>query len=240
MPLIAPPARGFADMQRTSPYDSGVLYTDTNRSMASNITTAIFDVSRYAYLAGFDNVGGGQGQVDIQWFSDSLGANQVAQRQFVLDSSHVSSSAQYRLPNLGPFVQLQWSFVAGSPSHSSIIFATNRFHPCEFIPFNPVIINQQVVTLPASGTVTSYPTDYFSGPVWVNIQASQIYNVRIQQLDFLDNWNNIYGLNNVAANVLTEFSTIMPAGAWRVNVTNTTSTAGTVTVTVVPSLTGSS
>ena len=239
MPMIAPPNRGFADMQRTSPYDSGVLYSDSLLAIPiGGITTPTLDVGRFAYIGGTDTVTT-QCSASFAWFVDSAATIESGACFFMLDGADIGDAAQYRIPNLGPFLQVSWLRVGGVGSHSSQLFGTNRYHPCQFIPQNSVLIDDQAANIGSLATVTRYPSDYYAGPCQVFTNCSNATSVIFEYLTTSNTWDRFYQVNPTAAS-LNNFNVTTPAGAWRVRFINGTNTSTTYYLTVTPSLTGSS
>lgn len=230
--------RGYQDFQRVQNWDSAILYTDNGLSLNPPIGTPILDVSRYAYLAGLDSISAGIAAAGFDWYSDAIGSHTLGHRTVPLSGS-MGWPAQYRLPNLGPFVAIVWNSPSGPvPTHSSFIFATNRFHPLELIPHGVNLIWTQLTAIAAGATLTIYPADYYAGPslVWHNMPA--LLTAQWQYLDQGGTWFNFAQLIGTGANAITNLT--MPAGAWRLNLTNNDTVSRSPTLVQTPSLTGSS
>lgn len=236
-PLIAAPNRGYADYQRVENWDSGVLISFSAASRNANLISSIQDVSRYAYLGGSMQETESQCSVLVQWFLDSNGTIRVGQRTFIL-TSLTTAIAQIRFPNLGPFVQVIVSPIGGATYTSPMtLFGTNRVHPLEFIPRNQALFNMQVFAL-AVGDNFFYPTDYYAGPVVVSyINAGAGQTVYHQILNPAGVWDYTEGHPVPGTNY--SYESIMPAGAWRIDL-NSTGVVGGLRFSVIPSTTGAS
>lgn len=229
--------RGYTDFQRVDNWDSPLLYTSNAVIPPGGEVTPTLDVSRYGYLAGFDGVGTAIALAGFIWCMDSAFTIQVAQRVLML-SSNINFSAQYRLQNLGPFLQVKWLRIAGVPSaHAATLFATNRTHPLEFIPQNPVLIDQQNVGLGAGLTNTLYPSDYYSGPVdfALNVNGAN-WGVVFRYLNSAGVWDYLDEVT--LSNGVTNYRRLMPSSAWRAEITNSSGGANTYYMTATPSTTG--
>lgn len=213
-PLASPPSRGYADYQRVGNFDSGVIIAADSGVRNTPYITGLEDVSRYAYLGGFMQASSGQCEVIINWYFDAAGSIGPVSRTFQLYSG-IGVSAQIRLPNLGPFVQIE-SISAGGGNYEFVaeIIATNRVHPLEFIPKNAILFDNQAQSL-AVGDNALYPSDYYAGPViihWNNPVAG--CNLQLQVLTPTNVWDTYYE-QSFAAVTLAEFQSITPPGAWR-------------------------
>jgi hypothetical protein len=239
MPLITAPNRGYADWQRLENYDSGALFSASNFTGAVTQNSGILDMSRYGYIGGYDYPGGVNTFVDITWYVDAGGTTECGSR-FLTLAGPIGDYAQYRLPNLGPFVNLEWAGIGSvNLAHSCVIFGTNRVHPCELIPVLATMVDEQTIAIPNGFTVI-YPTGYFSGPceVWFYPQAATVAYA-IEELTPPGNWDLFYQIPTPGANVNDIRSVVMPSFGWRFVIANTGG-ATTASLTVTPSLTGAS
>jgi hypothetical protein len=214
-----------------------VLFSETAVVRAGNLTTPVLDVSRYAYLGGYDAVGTREVQVTFDWYTDSGGVNNCGTRTLVLSPSIVSP-AQYRLPNLGPFVQVSYLLLA-APNwlHTCVLFGTNRVHPLELIPSSPVLIDVQNAAIGATTTIISYPSDYYAGPIQVAAECSQAGTVSINYETAGAVWD-VQDFYLLTAGAWLETTIATPPGAWRIAVRNTAAAAGTYYLIVNQSMTG--
>jgi hypothetical protein len=236
--LSSPPNRGYADWQRVENWDGPVLFEDVGRASAGDILSPILDVSRYAYLGGYDSVGNNNALVVFTWYADSAGLKPVGVREFTLSPS-IGNPAQYRIPNLGPYVQIRWAeFPAGAFTHTARVFPTNRFHPLEFIPSHPELIHAVNVPFAIGQNINFWASDYYGGPVQLHTWSGQsAMEYAIQYVDVTNVLQYAAVLDPPNAN--TKTTALVPCGAWKVNVSNTGGLATTVYLTVIASATGS-
>ena len=237
-PLIAPPSRGYADMQRIANYDSPVLFSENFASHPGNAATPVLDVSRYAYIGGTDAVFTLDVQLSFSWWMDAAGTIAAGTRIFQM-TPNIANPAQYRLPNLGPFVTITYTpLTAGTWQHTCELIGTNRQHPLEFIPTQWRILYSNAVSIPASGSETLYPTDFYAGPMAVFTNTTQVCAVSLQAENTSGTWERLEALTTVVStNALTTW--VAPPGAWRIQVVNTSgTTASTTTVTCTQSQSG--
>lgn len=239
MPLISAPARGYTDYQRLGNFDSAPIFSASGTNLNGvDEVTGILDVSRFAYLGGFDRVTNGRALVTLQWYADSAGAIPVGSRQYVLLNAtlEIGNSMQYRVPNLGPFLKATWHQLSGTAFHFCQLLGTNRFHPLEAIPVNvqPITLNG-IAQNP--GSITYFPTDYVSGPVFFAIQ-SNVASVQFvpQTFDRTGNSQTLFAITPVAA-AWTSFVLPIPLGAWQLTI-SVGGAAATIFAFATPSLSG--
>lgn len=238
-PLAPSGARGYADYQRLDNWDSGVLWNEATGIVNTQINSPVLDVSRYAYLTGYAICGQNGLTVQIQWTMDAAQQVLAGSRSFTL-TQPISGPMQFRIPNLGPFAQLLLTPFGGAAYSLNVnAGATNRVHPLEFIPANPAILDGQGVALPASGTVITYPTDYYAGPLSIDFTPGVAAWLTLDVLTSAGAWHRMY-LMSGAAGSETVFTWVTPPGAWRMNVINQGAAASTFGLRAVPSMTGSS
>lgn len=237
-PLNAPPLRGYTDEQRVDNWDEGLIWSQNTTVGAGPYTSTVQDVSRYAYLGGVIGVGSSDASVSIIWYEDQAATIVLASRKFVL-SHLITNLAQPRLPNLGPFVQITvTSLVGANFSLLAKLFGTNRVHPLEFIPINPVIMSQQSAAIGASATVITYPIDYYAGPAQLVLEANVSIQPIAQFLDLSGNWDSFWVVPPIAASVWTPYTLVIPPNAWRLEVANQTAGAGLFSAILTPPTTG--
>ena len=235
-PIAAPPARGFADFQRTGPWDSGTLYDDPGTNLNGPASTGVLDVSRFAYLCGYDLALVLPVKVVASWSDPSNSIGTTGQRVFTL-SPNVQNFAQWRLLNLGPAVEVTWTPLGGAAwNHTAAVFASNRDAPLEMAPIEPVVIDQDTVAIGAASTATVYPTDYYAGPVQVAVHAADAMTLILDYLNPAGVWRQFYVLT-LPAGGWQNVTALVPEGAWRARVTNAGG-ASTYDLKIVPSLTG--
>lgn len=220
-PLIAAPARGYADFQRLENYDSGVLYSDTGTIPNPTFTVGPFDVSRYAYLGGREQSTGGFIKVTINWWQDAAATVLAGSRSYNLtQSTNTPNPAQIRFPNLGPFVTLTYTKLGGSvATHLASIFATNRVYAYEFTPQTPVLIEAVGGTVGAGGLEQFFPASYYAGPIriWLDVNGTGLgWTLQLETgVGFGDALEQV-NTNTVVGN--TAVDTIAPPGAWSISV----------------------
>ena len=230
---------GYPDGQRVANWDGPTLWSETTTPTNAAVASPVVNVSRYGYLAGFMDEFLSQSQVEISWFADRNAAISINRRQFVL-TSQILHVASLRVPNLGPYAQVQVSAIGGvNYDFATLLFATNRTHPLELIPQSPVLIDQQNQAIAANATNTYYPSDYYAGPVsvWADVSQGPAL-VTLQYLTTAGSWDMI-DQRTIAAAGEQPFQMVTPAGAWRMQVTNQAAAAGAVFLAATPSLTGS-
>lgn len=213
---------GYADYQKVSNWDGPTLINEFNAPHTGNVTYGPFDVSRYAYLGGYTYAGNNPVLVTINWYRDSTATRLVGTRQYVLDRQ-VTHGAQQRIANLGPFVKLTYAPATGATNWTQVstIFATNRYHPLEFIPQNQTLIAQANQTIPAMTGINYYPSDYYAGPLRVatfiasaGITMSLFAELTVGVNTQLDVWTP-------AATAWSAVNIVAPPGAWFLNANNT-------------------
>lgn len=226
MGLSAPPQRGFTDFQRTGPWDSGILWQDNTLLSGATITTGTLDVSRWAYVAGLDSLGAGSAYATYSWYADSAASNLVGQMIIPLTAN--CGAAQLRLPNLGPFLKISWTApLAQQFSHQSVLFGTNRFHPLSFIPIRGMLVNSQGQAVGANSSIQVYPVSYYAGPILIQVDPTFASAEVVLQVMLTDASWVTGDILFPAANASSDYRTIAPFGAWRLNVLNNSAAAGT-------------
>lgn len=239
MPLVSAPNRGYSDWQRTQNMDTGVLASINRGATKPSDDSGIQDVSRFEYLGGQDRCFTTPVLVTVFWFADAAGLVTMGARQFVLSPS-VANAAQYRLPNLGPFVEIQWASISGGNfAHQATILATNRFHPLEFIPESALLKFDAGIVIGAATNVDSFPTDYYSGPVSCQIASAGGATAFQAQAETSGGAIvNISPAITPAANVFANLPFVAPPGVWWIAVLNP-GAATNYSITAVPTMTGS-
>lgn len=238
-PLAPVASRGYPDGQRIQNWDLPSLYVNATVGASGGESSAILDVSRYGYLAGWDQVGNLPVHFTPTWFNDQAGTQDIGSFDWTY-SPLITNPAQLRIPNLGPWVQLTWlPMTAGTWNHTVRMIATNRFHPLPFIPTQQVLIDQQNAAIASLATVTLYPTDFYAGPCSVFTNCANASSVIFETLTTSNVWDRFYQVNPAAATV-NDFGVTMPPGSWRCRFINGAASATTFYCVVTPSLTGSS
>lgn len=203
----------------------------------TSVTSPVFDVSRYAYLAGTIGENLASAVVTLTWYLDSAGTTKIASRVFTVTDS-ITNAMQLRVPNLGSFCQVALTNTGtGIDRTVAQVFGTNRVHPLEFLPMYSVLIDLQGIALGAGASYVAYPTDYYAGPVDIYFYGSQVNQLVPKVLNTAGIWDTIEYLSE-AGNVNVSKYAIMPDGAWRMDVTNTNNVAGTFNLVVTSSMTG--
>lgn len=228
---------GYPDWQRVSNWDGPVAKLAVSGGALVSDQTPIFDVSRYAYLGGYDTTVLEPCGVQISWFADSAGVDLCGARRFALN--HNMTAAQYRLPNLGPYCQLVWSEgTGGAFQHRCVILPTNRFHPLEFVPANPQLLGIANQNIANNVTNTLWPSDYYAGPARVAFTCGTAgLTVTIQSIDSNGNATVVDSFATPAGRSAVD--TVLPSGAVNVQVQNTTGAAVNYYLSITQSQTGS-
>lgn len=237
-----PGPAGYPDWQRVVNYDTAATVYTLTGTHTTIITSPVLDVSRYAYLAGrFIHLQNPAVYVTASYYLDLAATILVGTQSFVLDTN-IGSPAQLALRNLGPFVQLAFNPVsAGTWQGDYKVFASNRPTALWSTPVKPMLIQQSAVALPPGGSVDSWPNSYYAGPVRVGLLSNQANtNVQILSENSDGTFSQMDVITITGVSVWTPFTTIVPTGAWKATVVNGGGVAGTFTLSVVPSLTGSS
>lgn len=236
-PMVGQPYRGYADWQRVSNYDADPIVDIARGATLNTETVGPLDVSRFAYVAGFDNIDAQTVSLNLTWKSAAAGGVTVGNRGFCLDG-HIAHRAQYSIRNLGPYVTATWTSVGGGNFvHNVAWIPTNRIPPFEFQPISTMLIDKEGVNVNAGANVDVWPSDYYSGPIRVTFLAPT--NTWTMNLDCFDNVGNaqvVEGVTGTGAAVVLDM--IAPAGAWKMNVANGSGANGTYFLRVTPSPTG--
>lgn len=239
MPLLAPPARGYADWQRTVNWDSDVLWQADSGDTTASYTSPMMDVGRYAYLGGWVKEGLSQCQLVVTWWSAFTGGVEMGVRTWTMDVN-VGPDAQWRIPNLGPFVQIQVSSLNNQTYYfTGQVIGTNRYHPLETIPENPNFDPWENTAYTANGALWTYPKDYYVGPLSCSVNPITAGFVGVEILTNAGNWLLVQGVQLAGGSGYSQVTFVTPPGAWRFYFVNTNNTAGSVTLRACPSLTGS-
>lgn len=239
MSLSSPPLRGFPDYQRLVNRDSGPVYDYSPVLGNATIDLGVQDCSRYGYLGGQITDVVSSHLIQFTWYADVAHTKIIGIRELVI-SKNMGGGAFLRLVNLGPFVQVKL-FPLGVANFKAqgVLFFTDRYHPLEFIPTTPTLINIANDPIGAGATNTYNPGDYYAGPVRIAMFASITPSqFAVQRVDSTGALNPV----DVTAPVVstwTVITTVVPAGAWQMLVTNQSAGAGSVHVHVTPSMTGS-
>lgn len=238
-PLIGAPSRGYADYQRTQNMDTGAIVSINRGATKPSDDSGIQDVSRFEYLGGQDRCFTTPVLVTVFWFADAAGLVTMGARQFVLSPS-VANAAQYRLPNLGPFVEIQWASISGGNfAHQATILATNRFHPLEFIPESALLFSATATAIGAAAAVDVFPSDYYAGPMTCQVTSAGGATAFQAQAELQGGGIvNISPAITPAANAFTNLTFVAPPGVWWIAVGNP-GAATNFSITAVPTMTGS-
>lgn len=232
-------AVGYADFQRVVNWDSEVLAQSIFALLRTGKNTiGPMYMGRYAYLMGFMKVQVNNVTVNCKWSADKGGVEEIAERSFVLGEQNLVV-AQLHLPNLGPWLRIEmipntevlnWRL-------TMVLIGSNRVHPLELIPRQPVLIDQ-AVTAGAAGNVSVSPSDCYAGPVRIMVDGGiqAVQHVKLEIGTVAGGWIEI---DRIATTAAAQFSgnMVVPAGLWRMTIEFTA--AATFTFAVTPSLTGS-
>lgn len=215
-------------------------------------TSGTYDVSQYRYLGGFVGLEPGEtsaGVVTFDWYKDRAGTELVGVQGLPV-SSLIVSTAQLRVPNLGPYVKVTFTpftqpypekCAAGGCPFAMRLFGTNRPSLLPLIPGDSILID--TVPTPEPGVVPKvvpevvppetstaiYPDDYFTGPVRLFLESSPGVTATLYGTDLTgENWP----LDKLSASGST--TTFAPFGTWFVVVSNPTTSPAGVTLAATP------
>jgi hypothetical protein len=140
---------------------------------------------------------------------------------------------------MGPWVRLVPVLAgAGNWNLTANIFGTNRFHPCEFIPVLEFALAGTLVC-PAGAHTLYQPDSYFSGPAKVAGSFDTVTpEIRVNGMS-VGGVTYTHDDQGIFSSTPFSFNTVLPGGAWWLDVFNSASVAGTLVLVVTPSLTGS-
>lgn len=237
-PLIGAPNRGYADYQRLENFDSGVLLRVATPIQNSQYTSAVLDMSRYAYLGGLMSCGtGGIGLVVITWWADAAATILLGERAFTMNNQ-MGNAAQLRLPNLGPFVIIQCNAIgAGTYQFNATVIGTNRVHPLEMIPLTSLLLDWNQ-SFPV-GTTSVFHTSYYAGPALVTaVLPSSGVGISLSHSDSAGTPQQYDQLNVVTGAAVQRFITSVPEGICWANVINLSGSPQNVALYVIPTPTG--
>lgn len=195
------------------------------------------DVSRSAYLGGRMAETESTCVVGIQWYMDKGASIPIGGRQFTL-SSLIVGQMSFRLPNMGPFAQMNFTAIAGGQyTASARVIGTDRVHPLEFIPGSPRLLSLVNAPIGAGSNQLQPPQEYYAGPALVSAFAT-VAGMQIIT-EWVDLANNVETVDVVvlAASTWTRWSTVTPPGAWSMGISNP-GAAGAYHLSVIPSMTG--
>jgi hypothetical protein len=155
-------------------------------------------------------------------------------------SGSVQNAMQMRIPNLGPYVSFTVSpLPGGNYTLNAAVFGTNRYHPLEFVPQNPVLLAHTNNALAANDTNDYWPSDYYAGPVFVSATSPAAFTFRIDALNVAGAYDALVNMP-MAANAVINQSFIVPPGTWRMGMQNTSGAATIESLRVAYPTTGSS
>lgn len=238
MPLVPSPGTGYPDGQRLDNYDSGPLWNLGSVVDSTVKQSPVMNMQHFAAAGGYIISAAGICTCTMTWYADALLANIMSSKTFQLDHNVPATFGGMLIPNLGPFLQVTCSPIAGGAfGINALVIGSNRDSPIPWIPQNPVLIDQQSGSTPASGATQVYPSDYYAGPVWVQYATGADTFVQLQYL----NSAGVYDLQaeqRPATPFLFSGVMVTPSGAWRVNVVNNTGAGITWNLIVTPTLTG--
>jgi hypothetical protein len=239
-PVLGAGGVGYDDYQRIQNYDSAILYSFTAPPSNSTLDSAVIPVLRWSYLEGILTPNTNASQLTFTWTSDAAGFDTIGVRKFNI-SPLITNPMQFRLSNLGPYVQIEQAPIAGlNWGCSGAMFGGNRQSLLEAIPQQPLVMNVQAATVGAVTQVFFYPTDYFAGPatLWYQSQFATGF-IALQFLDATGTWDYVWQSATVGALLQNTALITLPLGAWRISSQNTTGAAGNFYLGLVHSTTGS-
>jgi hypothetical protein len=138
---------------------------------SANAQTTTYDVSEYR------NVGGAiglnpegpvsHGTVTFRWTSDAAGTRQVGVQGIPL-TSLIVSNYQLNIPNLGPYLHVEYKPYVGPNPITLNLSGTNVDRT---LPGDTILIEDTDRVVGAQATYTVYPCDYFAGTVGLYFEA---------------------------------------------------------------------
>lgn len=235
---MSPPLRGYTDEQRVENYDTNELYNVTVTNQVAFPASPVLDVSRFAYIAGTLQNTQAASYIELGWWLDEGETIFAGGRQFALHAN-ITAYAQVRIPNLGPFLNINQVPIQGAAySSTAVWYASNRVYPIEFTPLTPMLMSVQNFALGASQTVSFYPTTYYAGPTQFGMFCTEAAGLAFQTFSTNGTWDYFNQGVSVPTNIWYNQLVTTPPGAWRVTVNNTTINAAQLYVVMTPSLTG--
>jgi hypothetical protein len=221
-PLVASPNRGYADWQRVNNYDTDLVWNDVSPGNNATRTSPVIDCSRFAYCAG--QIGPTVGQVTavFVWYTDGTLATAVGSRAIIMDN-HVTGGWVFRIPNVGPFVQIRVQAIGGAAfTCTSHVFLSNRYSPTEFIVSNSYLFDLQAIFIAAATNQTQWNASAFAGPVQFHL-TSNTGNVafQLQALNTSGVLDQRSPVITPAANIFSTITWLVPADAWAIIANNT-------------------
>jgi hypothetical protein len=239
-PVLGAGGVGYDDYQRIQNYDSAILYSFTAPPSNSTLDSAVIPVLRWSYLEGILTPNTNASQLTFTWTSDAAGFDTIGVRKFNI-SPLITNPMQFRLSNLGPYVQIEQAPIAGlNWGCSGAMFGGNRQSLLETIPQQPVALSVQNATVNAGTTSFFYPTDYYAGPatLWF-VTGYATGGIALQWLDTSNVWEFAWQVLSGGTNFQNTALITIPLGAWRFAVQNTTGGNGNFYMGVAQSNTGS-
>jgi hypothetical protein len=238
-PVLGAGGVGYDDYQRIQNYDSAILYSFAAPPSASTLDSPVIPVLRWSYLEGILAPNTNASQLTFTWTADAGGFSTIGVRKFNI-SPLITNPMQFRLSNLGPYVQVEQAPIAGLPwGCSGQMFGGNRQSLLEFVPQQPTVLSVQNVNVVAGTSPVWYPTDYYAGPAkiwWQPLYTSGV--VGLQTLDTANVWE--YTWQQVGGGIQSQNvdTIVCPPGAWRLITGNGSGANGTLFVVVAQSMSG--
>lgn len=239
-PVLGAGSLGYDDYQRTANFDSGQLASVHSPPSASTLTFGPFNMSRWAYLAASISPNTNPFLIQLQWSADEAGFEPTGAMEFTITPS-IGEAMQFRLPNLGAWVTVTFMALGGlNWGSDGFLYATNRVSPLVFTPEIALLIDLQSITIPTGFTQEFYPSGYYAGPVSLWFESNGNNNGYLfQYLSPGGAWND-FNVHTPPTAGDTFASLVVPMGAWRVHIANSSGVTITYFLAVTPSLTGSS
>jgi len=246
MPVVKPGSRGpvgYPDYQRVENWDGvRLLYFGTLAKHTGLQTYGPYFVGQYAALLVSLSKGNKPITVRFTWSYEGEVEVGNPSREISLEPVNGPARAQLRLPNLGPWVTIEfipeseatkWEMVAA-------VLPTNRQYAYESNPVSGLVIPETLKKVKGASEGFWYPEWLWGGPVQAYVNTNkktgafgvEYYNVaaaawKYSVLESLEGkeWYNI--------------KAVVPLTAWRVKVYNNPAEEASITVTVAPAVTGS-
>jgi hypothetical protein len=149
-------------------------------------------------------------------------------------NSLIVSQNLLRMPNQGPYLYMTFKPFVGPCPLAANLFASNVGSSLQEIPADTILTDEKDQTLNARTSTTIYPDDYFAGPVRAYLSAPAGVSATFYGADLTDQF---WALDSMGPGSVT---TITPMGTWMTVITNNTYAPVKYTLSVTPSVTGTS
>jgi hypothetical protein len=160
---------GYADYQRTENWDSPLIREAVKLEHVGSQAFGRFNCARYAFLVGRMGVENQGIKLILRWWSAEEGGVIIGERSWLL-TQIINNVLQLRIPNMGPWLEIEYESEGGVWHETAILGFSNRVFPTEVIPPTEFILSAEHKFVGAGETFEFTPENYFSGPVRVGIE----------------------------------------------------------------------